>query len=57
MSKTDVKEQQQRAEAQVAQTNAGGHLGGTKFGQAADAKTVDNVERVGSKSRPNDSSN
>ncbi|MCO5733108.1 hypothetical protein [Rhizobium sp. SSA_523] len=39
MKKTDVQQQTKRAERQVANTSAGGHLGGTNFGQGYDAKT------------------
>jgi hypothetical protein len=57
MSKSDAQETQKRAEDQVAQTNAGGHLGGTKFGQQPDAKTATTREEGGDKARPNDSRN
>lgn len=36
-------------------TDAGGHLGGTHFGQAPDAKTTSNAK--GDKARPNDGRN
>ncbi len=36
--------------------DTGGHLGGTTFGQTADAKTKDTREG-GDKARPNDGSN
>ncbi|NLS06273.1 hypothetical protein HGP14_23400 [Rhizobium sp. P32RR-XVIII] len=39
MSKTNAAEIRRRAERQVANTSGGGHLGGTNFGQANDAKT------------------
>lgn len=39
MKKTDVQQQIKRAERQAAHTSGGGHLGGTNFGQAYDAKT------------------
>ncbi|MEQ1403608.1 hypothetical protein ABK249_01565 [Neorhizobium sp. Rsf11] len=39
MKKTDAQQQSKRAERQVANTSGGGHLGGTNFGQAYDAKT------------------
>ena len=35
-------------------TNAGGHVGGTHFGQEPDAKT--RTDKVGDKARPNDGS-
>ncbi|MCB5203728.1 hypothetical protein LH464_14715 [Neorhizobium sp. T786] len=34
-------------------TSGGGHLGGTKQGQAPDAKTSSTVEKDGDKARPN----
>lgn len=49
MSKTDAAEIQRRTERQVANTSGGGHLGGTNFGQAPDAKTAGGA---GGKSRP-----
>lgn len=39
MKKTNVEQQIQRAKRQVKNTSGGGHLGGTNFGQAYDAKT------------------
>ncbi|WP_200847847.1 hypothetical protein [Rhizobium sp. 18055] len=39
MSKTNAAEIQRRTERYVANSSAGGHLGGTNFGQANDAKT------------------
>ncbi|MDQ0456489.1 hypothetical protein [Rhizobium paknamense] len=51
MTKSDIKPD--KAEY----TSAGGHLGGTKFGQAPDAKTASTVEDKGRKNRPNDGSN
>ncbi|MCO5732764.1 hypothetical protein [Rhizobium sp. SSA_523] len=57
MSKTDVKEQQARAQAQVDNTSAGGHLGGTYYGQEPDGKTINSNDRVGAKARPNNGSN
>jgi hypothetical protein len=35
-------------------TSGGGHLGGTNFGQSADAKTASTVEKKGDEARPND---
>lgn len=49
MSKTNAAEIRRRTERQVANTSGGGHLGGTNFGQAADAKTAGGT---GAKSRP-----
>lgn len=57
MSKTNIKEQQARAKAQVENTSAGGHLGGTYYGQEPDGKTASDNERVGAKARPNNGSN
>lgn len=39
----------------IDKTSAGGHLGGTNYGQKPDAKTTSSVDRKGSKARPNDS--
>ena len=39
MKKTSAEQQIQRAVRQVKNTSGGGHLGGTNFGQAYDAKT------------------
>ena len=52
MSKTNAAEIQRRAERQVVNTSGGGHLGGTKFGQANDAKTSGGSGQ-GEKDRPN----
>jgi hypothetical protein len=52
MSKTNAAEIQKRAERQVSNTSGGGHLGGTKFGQANDAKTSGGSGQ-GGKGRPN----
>ncbi len=57
MSKSNVEEAQRKAEQQVQQTSAGGHLGGTKFGQQPDAKTATTRQDGGRKARPNDGSN
>lgn len=57
MSKSDVKAAQERAAAQVANTSAGGHLGGTYYGQQPDGKTATMKEQSGGKARPNDGSN
>ncbi|WP_185969943.1 hypothetical protein [Rhizobium straminoryzae] len=56
MSKTNVKELQARAKAQVENTSAGGHLGGTYYGQQPDGKTASQNDRVGAKSRRNNGS-
>jgi hypothetical protein len=42
---------------EVEHTSAGGHVGGTHFGQQPDAKTSSTVEKKGDKARPNDGSN
>jgi hypothetical protein len=57
MTKTDAREIQKRTERQVENTSAGGHLGGTYFGQQPDGKTASGTPKVGPKSRPNDGSN
>ena len=57
MSKSDVKAVRERAEAQVANTSAGGHLGGTYYGQEPDGKTATTKMQTGGKARPNDGSN
>ncbi|MBB3452533.1 hypothetical protein FHT86_000789 [Rhizobium sp. BK313] len=55
MKKTDAEQLQKRADRQVKNTSGGGHLGGTNFGQAYDAKTSsskskgDRVRRNGGK--------
>ena len=56
MSKSDVKEAEKRAEKQVQNTSAGGHLGGTYYGQEPDGKTASTNSNVG-RNRPNDGSN
>ena len=38
-------------------TSAGGHVGGTHFGQEPDAKTTSSVDKKGDKARPNDGRN
>jgi hypothetical protein len=52
MTKSDVKDAVKRAEKQVENTSAGGHLGGTHFGQAPDGKTSSANTNVGN-NRPN----
>lgn len=47
--------QKQTKDPKGENTNAGGHLGGTKFGQAPDAKTTS--DKKGDKARPNDGKN
>jgi len=51
MSKTNAAEIQRKSERQVANTSGGGHLGGTNFGQANDAKTSGGSSQ-GGKGRP-----
>ena len=55
MSKSDVQEAVKKAERQVENTSAGGHLGGTYYGQTADGKTASTNTNVGNKS-PNSGS-
>lgn len=57
MSKTNVREIQKRAEQQVKNTSAGGHLGGTYFGQQPDGKTASDTTNDSAKAQPNDGSN
>lgn len=57
MSKSDVQEAIKRAERQVENTSAGGHLGGTYYGQEPDGKTATTTNLYGAKARPNDGSN
>jgi len=57
MSKSNADELRKRAEQQVENTSAGGHLGGTYFGQQPDGKTASSVNNDARKSRPNDGSN
>lgn len=52
MSKNDVNKAIKRAERQVENTSAGGHLGGAYYGQCADGKTASTNNNVGS-NRPN----
>ena len=42
---------------QVENTSGGGHVGGTKFGGQADAKTTTTSPKKGPKARPNDGRN
>jgi hypothetical protein len=53
MSKTDKKEIQERIEKVVEHTTSGAHLGGTDFGQSADAKTTTSIKK-GGKARSSD---
>ena len=54
MSTTNARELQKRAEQQVKYTSAGGHLGGTYFGQQPDGKTASDSSNDSAKARPND---
>jgi hypothetical protein len=56
MSKSDIKAAQKRAQAQVANTSAGGQLGGTYYGQQPDGKTATTVNKGAGKDRPNNGS-
>jgi hypothetical protein len=51
MSKTVAAEIRRRTERYVANSSSGGHLGGTNFGQANDAKTSGGSGQ-GGKGRP-----
>lgn len=44
-------------QAQVEKTSGGGHVGGTKLGGQADAKTASTTKTKGRKARPNDGRN
>jgi hypothetical protein len=57
MTKTNVEEAIKRAKRQVENTSAGGHLGGTYYGQQPDGKTTTTINKVGAKARPNNGSN
>ena len=57
MSKTNAQEIRKRAERQVKNTSAGGHLGGTYFGQQPDGKTASESSNDSAKARRNDGSN
>ncbi|MEO3388527.1 hypothetical protein [Mesorhizobium sp. CAU 1741] len=57
MTKTDKQDLQKSIEKAVDNTSGGGHLGGTHFGQSADAKTTSTVTDKGSKARPNNGRN
>jgi hypothetical protein len=48
MSKSDVQAAVKRAKRQVENTSAGGHLGGTYYGQNPDGKTSSMNNNVGS---------
>ena len=54
MSKSNAQETLKRAERQVENTSAGGHLGGTYYGQEPDGKTATTTDKFGAKNRPND---
>jgi hypothetical protein len=57
MSKTNADEIRKKTERQVENTSAGGHLGGTYFGQQPDGKTASSSSSEARKSRPNDGRN
>ena len=57
MSKTNADDIRKRTEQQVENTSAGGHLGGTYFGQQPDGKTASSSNTEARKSRSNDGSN
>lgn len=57
MSKTNADDIRKRTERQVENTSAGGHLGGTYFGQQPDGKTASSSSTEARKSRPNNGSN
>jgi len=52
MTKTDAAMLLRRAARQVANTSGGGHLGGTNFGQAFDAKTSSAKDKNDKTRRP-----
>ncbi|MBB3393286.1 hypothetical protein FHT82_006080 [Rhizobium sp. BK275] len=52
MTKTDAAALLRRAARQVANTSGGGHLGGTNFGQAFDAKTSSAKDKSDKTRRP-----
>lgn len=56
MPQNSTKGQGLKADPQLDKVDTGGHLGGTEFGQTADAKTKDTREG-GDKARPNNGSN
>lgn len=53
MKKTDADQLLKRAQRQVVNTSAGGHLGGTNHGQAYDAKTASHGKTSSGKGRKN----
>jgi hypothetical protein len=53
MSKTDKEAIRKRIEKVAEHTTSGSHLGGTDFGQSADAKTT-HQKKKGDKARSND---
>jgi hypothetical protein len=57
MSKTNADDIRKRTERQVENTSAGGHRGGTYFGQQPDGKMASSSSTEARKSRPNDGSN
>lgn len=54
MTKTNKEEIQKRIEKVAEHTTSGAHLGGTHFGQSADAKTTSTNPKSGDKARAND---
>jgi hypothetical protein len=57
MSKTDKEAIKENTGAVAEKTSGGGHLGGTHYGQEADAKTASRDDDKGDKARPNDGRN
>ncbi len=57
MSKTNADDIRRKTERQAENTSAGGHLGGTYFGQQPDGKTASTSSSEARKSRPNDGRN
>jgi hypothetical protein len=53
MTKTNKEEIQKRIENAAEHSTSGGHLGGTDFGQSADAKTTSPSQKSGDKARQN----
>jgi hypothetical protein len=56
MTEKNSEQNGKKTDPQLDKMDSGGHLGGTTFGQTADAKTKDTREG-GDKARPNDGSN
>jgi len=57
MTKTDKHEIEKNIKKVVEHTDAGGHIGGTDFGQSADAKTTSTNDKKGDKARVNNGEN